>query len=60
MQRGGFIKKVKCPKCGGKIYLDSDIYGWFEQCLQCGYTKNLQNVSRVNADVGDKYTVELV
>ncbi len=55
MHRGGFIQKAKCPKCGGKIYLDTDYYGWYEQCIQCGYTKNLSRVTRVNADTGDKY-----
>jgi predicted nucleic-acid-binding Zn-ribbon protein len=59
MQRGGFIKRTKCPKCGGNIYLDSDLYGWFEQCIQCGYTQNLQKVNRVNIETGDKYTAEL-
>lgn len=59
MQRGGFVKRAKCPKCGGSIYLDSDVYGWFEQCIQCGYTQNLQKVSPVNNNVGDKYTAEL-
>jgi ribosomal protein S27AE len=32
----------RCPKCGGNIYLDSDEHGWFEHCLQCGYTSDLE------------------
>lgn len=36
----------RCPKCGGaNICLDSDYYGWFEHCLSCGYTKDLEVVS---------------
>jgi hypothetical protein len=58
MQRGGFIQRAKCPKCGGNIYLDTDFYGWYEECLQCGYTKNLEKVSRVGANTGDKYIAE--
>lgn len=34
----------RCPKCGGNVYLDEDQYGWFEHCLQCGYTCDLQGV----------------
>jgi hypothetical protein len=33
----------KCPKCGGNIYLSSDYYGRYEQCLQCGHTYDLEN-----------------
>jgi hypothetical protein len=39
------MAKVKtgnyCPKCGGKLYLDRDYNGWYEQCLQCSYMKDL-------------------
>ncbi len=35
--RTGFVHR-RCPKCGGNIYLDKDHYGWYEQCLQCGYS----------------------
>ncbi len=30
-----------CPKCGGKIMIDKDFHGWYEQCLQCSYMKDL-------------------
>ena len=30
-----------CPKCGGKIMIDKDMHGWYEQCLQCSYMKDL-------------------
>jgi len=33
-----------CPKCGGNIYLSSDYYGRYEQCLQCGYTCDLETI----------------
>jgi hypothetical protein len=58
VQRGGFIQKAKCPKCGGRVYLDTDYYGWYEQCIICGYTKNLAKVTRVQAETGDKYIAE--
>jgi ribosomal protein S27AE len=31
----------RCPKCGGNLFLTSDIYGWYEQCLQCAHTTYL-------------------
>jgi hypothetical protein len=41
----------RCPKCGGNLYLDRDYNGWYEQCLQCAYIKDLavvfQNRKRV-------------
>jgi hypothetical protein len=43
MQKGGFVKN-KCPKCGGNLYLDSDQYGWYEQCLQCSFTSIMDKI----------------
>ena len=34
----------RCPKCGGNLYMDNDWHGWYEQCLQCGFTHNLEAV----------------
>jgi hypothetical protein len=39
----GFTSK-KCPKCGGNTFIDKDINGWHEQCLQCGKSFDLPNV----------------
>ena len=30
----------RCPKCNGNLYRDSDFHGYYEQCLQCGYTRD--------------------
>ena len=27
-----------CPRCHGDLYLDSDYYGHFLGCIQCGHT----------------------
>jgi hypothetical protein len=30
-----------CPRCAGDINADSDTYGMFLKCLQCGFSKDL-------------------
>ena len=32
-----------CPRCQGDMSLDSDQYGWYMECLQCGYEAHVQN-----------------
>jgi ribosomal protein S27AE len=32
----------RCPKCGGTIMIDRDYHGWYEQCLQCSYMRDLK------------------
>ncbi len=39
------FKSRRCPKCGGNIFIDRDIYSWYEQCLQCGRTFDLPKIS---------------
>ncbi len=36
-----------CPRCKGDVQVDRDEWGWYEQCLQCGYLGNLQNMVEV-------------
>ena len=26
-----------CPRCKGRVYIDRDEYGWFIECITCGY-----------------------
>lgn len=33
-----------CPKCKGKIHIDRDMYGWFVECITCGYIRDLEEV----------------
>ena len=39
-----------CPKCEGDVLLERDHYGWYEQCLQCGYLRDLKTVVDVRKD----------
>ena len=36
-----FLKQ--CPKCSGDLITDSDQYGDFISCLQCGLCKDIQS-----------------
>ena len=31
-----------CPKCHGDLYVDSDSYGSFVECLQCGFLRDME------------------
>ena len=35
-------KLKKCPRCHGDLFLDNDLDGWYEQCLQCGYRRGMK------------------
>ncbi len=36
-----------CPRCGGDISINQDHHGWYEECLQCGYTSELKNITEL-------------
>ncbi len=36
-----------CPKCEGDVRVDRDEYGWYEQCIQCGYIRDLAPIAIV-------------
>lgn len=42
------ISLNSCPRCQGDTVLDNkDEYGWYEQCLQCGYLRDLEVIVQV-------------
>lgn len=36
-------QRIRCPKCGGRLFPDKDRFGSYEQCLQCGYIRNIDD-----------------
>ncbi len=46
------LKFKSCPKCKGDVLLDQDYYGWYEQCLQCGYMRDLPSIVEVPPQQG--------
>lgn len=55
--RSKMLKFRTCPKCGGNLYTDSDRYGKFDQCLQCGYIKEYAQTLR-ETKYDKKYSYE--
>ncbi|HJX13982.1 MAG TPA: hypothetical protein VJ377_10725 [Dehalococcoidales bacterium] len=37
----------RCPRCGGNLYLDKDYHGWYEECLQCAFMRDLVEIARL-------------
>ena len=33
-----------CPRCGGSLFVDRDINGWYRQCINCSYKNELKVV----------------
>jgi len=31
-----------CHRCKGNVLVDKDQHGWYEQCLQCAYMRDLK------------------
>jgi len=49
------ILKIKsCPRCAGDVYIDEDIYGWYEECYQCGYLRFLEKINETGKFVPAK------
>jgi len=36
-----------CPRCGGDLFLDSDLHGDFISCIQCGLVLDESRVPRL-------------
>ena len=42
---GGRMFKFRgCPRCHGDLMIDKDQYGWYEECMQCGFSRDLRSV----------------
>jgi len=43
----GTLRLKACPRCKGDVVFEQDSWGWYEQCIQCGYLHDLQNEAEV-------------
>jgi len=41
------LRLKSCPRCRGDLALEVDQWGLYEECIQCGYLHDLQNVVEV-------------
>ena len=39
------IKFKACPRCHGDLIVGRDEYGWVENCMQCGFSRDLKVVT---------------
>ena len=54
------MKLHGCKKCQGVLILDKDEYGWFEECMQCGYTRDVPlDILPDTPEVGDLMPVKV-
>ena len=37
-------KLKRCPRCGGNLFMDKDHDGWYMECLQCSFTRELERI----------------
>ena len=40
-----------CPRCGGDIHVNSDVYGEYKECLQCGMIQDIERANDILAPV---------
>jgi ribosomal protein S27AE len=47
--------KVKsCPRCGGDTFVDQELDGWYEVCLQCSHRLELRRITEPDKPVSGK------
>ena len=44
-----------CPGCGGSLFVDRDMDGWYEQCINCSYRNEL----KISVDNAEKVVTEV-
>ena len=48
------LKLKSCPRCKGDVVVELDQFGWYEECIQCGYLHDLQNVVEVKQQAAQR------
>ena len=41
-------KFKSCPRCNGDLFVQHEIDGWYEECLSCGYQRDVSNLVMVD------------
>ena len=56
--RGSIWRLKGCPRCGGDLFLEKDYeVGYYLECLQCSYTRELESIEpdSITLDVKKKF-----
>jgi hypothetical protein len=48
------MKLHGCKKCQGTLILEKDEFGWYEECMQCGYSRDLPLDMSFNEPLDEK------
>ena len=43
-------KLKSCPRCGGDLLVEKDLYGWSEKCFQCSFSRDLKEVVTIKKE----------
>lgn len=49
----GAVPRLKvCPKCKSRysLFIDRDHFGWYEECLQCGYQHDMERMDKASEE----------
>jgi hypothetical protein len=47
-----------CPKCKGRLLLEKDNYGSYQQCLQCGFIHDLETITWIDEPIDEPQAEE--
>jgi len=43
-------KLKSCPRCGGDLLIEKDMYGWSEKCFQCSFSRDLKELVTIKKE----------
>ena len=43
------LKLKACPRCKGDLHGNRDMYGSYDECLQCGYMQDIEEPNKLLA-----------
>lgn len=50
-------KLKSCPRCSGDLFIQRETDGWYEECLLCGYQRDISGLVTVGA--GGRVTMKV-
>jgi len=47
------LKLKACPRCKGDLNGNRDMYGSYDECLQCGYMRDIEEPNKLLASLAE-------